>query len=307
MLLACRPAHLSELATLFQTFGIPSAYGRDIRAQVASIWEQCARQGSLITTVFEDVSRQQVVGVSIEVFVTDTFLAEILARPTSQLREQVIRRELMGQSVVLTLEQAQQANTQQGLNLFFLNDPLPPRPLSPEEFRAVDAKWGDVLYDYRACRLQSIIWECYDQQALDMGLSCGMKVFPGQNPVATPDRPCLTTITREQALDQYGTHVSQMFMYAPARFTFTSGQQELLRQALMGATDEELAQSLYLSLSAIKKRWVAIYDRVRLTMPWLLPEDDDETRQTRGTEKRRHLLSYLREHPEELHPINGMG
>ena len=50
-----------------------------------------------------------------------------------------------------------------------------------------------------------------------------------------------------------------------------------------------------------------VRDRVRLTMPWLLPEDDDETRQTRGTEKRRHLLSYLREHPEELHPINGMG
>lgn len=303
MRVSFRPAALDELSPCFEQLGCAAAYTSEIAPRVPGLWEQYFRQGSLMTTRFEDLDQNTVIGLSLEVFVTDAFVQEIRQRPRPFLREELIRRELAGRSAVLTLAQAQAANENAGLNLFFLNDPLPPHECPPVLFHAIDARWGEALYNYRSCNLKTITWECYSQQALQMGLSCGMKLFPYPDGTTQRHPVHLTTITREEALAQYGTHVSQMFIYAPARFSFTLGQQELLRRALMGETDEELAGALYLSLSAVKKRWFSIYDRVYATDPRLLPTEDD-VRQARGAEKRRHLLRYVRSHPEELHPIN---
>ncbi|MBL8163070.1 MAG: hypothetical protein JNJ61_13880 [Anaerolineae bacterium] len=306
MRLMCRSAEFEELTACSALLGGSNVYSMAVRKEVVPVLQRYWRQGSLITTVFEDLDKREIVGLSIEVFIRDTFLEEIRVFPKPYLREELIRRELAGQSVVLSMAEAQVENASNGLNLFFINDPLPLHTLSADEFRAIDVQWGEILYDYRACNLKTITWECYSEQSLEMGLSCGMKqiAYPAQHD-GTAARVHLTSITREQALSQYGTHVSQMFIYAPARFQFTGGQQELLRRALMGETDEALSEGLYLSLSAIKKRWLAIYDRVRAIDPYLLP-DDDTGRQTRGTEKRRFLLHYLRTHPEELHPINAL-
>ncbi len=124
-------------------------------------------------------------------------------------------------------------------------------------------------------------------------------------------RPYCIGLTRAEAIARPGTHASFPFQYAPARFSFTAGQLELLDRSLRGETDEELARSLCLSLSAVKKRWRSIYERVELCDPHIVMAGSgvDENgatafEQKRGAEKRRHLLNYLRHHPEELHPIN---
>ncbi|MEO6003901.1 MAG: hypothetical protein ABIS43_12185 [Opitutus sp.] len=71
---------------------------------------------------------------------------------------------------------------------------------------------------------------------------------------------------------------------------------------MQGETDEELAGALGVTTSAVKKRWVAIYERASQALPsWLEVTDGTATR---GSEKRRHLLNHLREHPAELHPAN---
>ena len=72
----------------------------------------------------------------------------------------------------------------------------------------------------------------------------------------------------------------------------------------MGA-DEHLAGALGTSLPAVKKTWVSIYCRVEDHLPSLVPESvqSDSTAGVRGREKRRRLLAYLREHPEELRPV----
>lgn len=309
MRIICRSATLQELFECFDLLDVKRIHSPKVAQQVPRIWEQYFQQGSLITTLFIDQDQQRIIGLSMEVFISDSFLVEIQQCPRHEWRDEVIRREIEGHSVVLTLAEAQQANRTTGLNLFFLSDPLPIDEVPVEQFQAVDVRWGEVLYDYRACNLRTIVWECYSQQSLQMGLSCGMRLYPDSetNIPTTGSRSSLLIINRDEAMSQYGTHVSQMFIHAPARFSFTTGQQELLRRALMGETDEELASSLYLSLSAIKKRWFSIYDRVQLVDAGILPENGDLIRLTRGTEKRRHLLHYLRVHPEELHPINAAG
>jgi hypothetical protein len=53
----------------------------------------------------------------------------------------------------------------------------------------------------------------------------------------------------------------------------------------------------------VKARWRTIYDRVGEVASDLLPvAADDGASGRRGPEKRRRLLEYLRQHPEELRP-----
>jgi hypothetical protein len=83
-------------------------------------------------------------------------------------------------------------------------------------------------------------------------------------------------------------------------------EQMLLQHALMGETSDELAASLFISPWTVKKRWHAIYERVAdVDRELLLPpvaNSPDAT--SRGGERRRHLLYYLRQHLEELRPFS---
>jgi hypothetical protein len=77
----------------------------------------------------------------------------------------------------------------------------------------------------------------------------------------------------------------------------------LLLTALHGGTDEELADELGISLSAVKKSWQLIYERVSGCDPELVPDAHlDEGNSERGKTKKQRLLAYLREHMEELRP-----
>ena len=60
-------------------------------------------------------------------------------------------------------------------------------------------------------------------------------------------------------------------------------------------------------LSAVKKAWCSIYDRVAAHLPdSILDVDAEEERQNgdRRKQKKQRLLAYLREHPEELRPYS---
>jgi hypothetical protein len=54
----------------------------------------------------------------------------------------------------------------------------------------------------------------------------------------------------------------------------------------------------------VKKRWHAIYERVADVDSELLPPSIayGADASSRGAERRRHLLNYLRQHLEELRP-----
>jgi hypothetical protein len=73
-------------------------------------------------------------------------------------------------------------------------------------------------------------------------------------------------------------------------------------------TDEGLARELNLKLTAVKRRWLTLFERIADVHPDLLPpdvrlpENGDNHIGKRGPQKRHHLLAYVREHPEELRP-----
>jgi len=76
------------------------------------------------------------------------------------------------------------------------------------------------------------------------------------------------------------------------------------RVVLHGETDEELALDLGVSLSAVKKTWAHIYERTSAYLPDVCPACEPSGAAERGKEKKQRLLSYLRDHPEELRPAS---
>ena len=96
--------------------------------------------------------------------------------------------------------------------------------------------------------------------------------------------------------------MSHYFIHNRPRFGFGARQQEMLRLSCLRSdfSDEMLAETLTMSVSAVKNWWQAVYRRVSAAHPDLLPPTDAV--KARGPEKRRCLLQYLREHPEELRP-----
>jgi DNA-binding CsgD family transcriptional regulator len=129
---------------------------------------------------------------------------------------------------------------------------------------------------------------------------------PKQNPDRVFEQPHLAGLTREAATRRKGSWLGSLFLYQPPRLGFSRGEQQLLFAAMGGKTDEELSDSLGVSQSAVKKTWRAIYARVGDNLPELIPNQlsEEELPQDRGKEKKRRLLAYLREHPEELRPYS---
>lgn len=81
-------------------------------------------------------------------------------------------------------------------------------------------------------------------------------------------------------------------------------EQRLLLAALRGGTNEELAADLGVSLSAVKKTWILIYERSSAYVHGFSSEREPDGTTERVKEKKQRLLSYLREHPEELRPAS---
>ena len=111
---------------------------------------------------------------------------------------------------------------------------------------------------------------------------------------------------RDLAFSHSASWVGSFFLYAPPQFGFSRSEQRLLSSALGGGTDDELSDDLGISLAAVKKTWRMIYERVAACQSSLVPtkSQSEEWTQDRGKQKKQRLLSYLREHPEELRPVS---
>jgi len=116
--------------------------------------------------------------------------------------------------------------------------------------------------------------------------------------------PHLIGLTRQLAPGRAGTWASSLFIYEAPRFGFSPSEQRLLLTALLGGTDEEIADELGISLSAVKKAWHSIYEHVTARDPELAPPTppSDLGVSERGKMKKQRLIAYLHDHPEEFRP-----
>lgn len=137
--------------------------------------------------------------------------------------------------------------------------------------------------------------------------SMGFRDRTGRGDPALPD---LYGLSREEAARLLpGSPVRDAFQFTPPRLGFSASERRLLRLAVTQLTDEQMGDELGISGHGIKKVWRSVHQRALDAMPQLFDEAVTATSEsgTRGPERRRTLLQYLRQHPEELRPYLAAG
>jgi DNA-binding CsgD family transcriptional regulator len=278
-----------------------------------SVWLGLLGREAFRAVVFEDAEDSQVqrIGVGVSVFVSDDFLMELKTPPFFWIGPELTKRLLRGDSPLLSDKQVRQANANGGLNLLTWVGALAAAYLKSVE--GIATMVTAFVEAHRGFLLKEITAHSMSLENLEGAIRSGGLFF---NPdegryVESVNKPLhevfaaphLIGLTRELAMARVGTWIGTLFVYQSPQFSFRPSEQRLLLAALQGGTDQDLADVLGISLSAVKKTWRLIYDRVAARSPGLIPDHAaEELTSERGKEKKQRLLAYLREHPEELRP-----
>lgn len=283
-----------------------SYYSEDALAALPKIWGQWLGSGVMSASVMElrlGSALPQIVQFGMNVFVTDQFMAEARTGTMPYVGVDLIARVMAGQSPVLDLAAIRAANSGAGLNLLMCHFGASNQELTPDqELLLVNRMPESFFWLHEGYNLREMLQEYYDMRIVQYCLDAGFL----RRRRSADASPQVVGITREEAAANPGTYVARLFPYSVPRFFFNYGEQKVLLQAIQGRNDEEIADLLGVALSTVKKRWTAIYECVSGHLPEMLPETTlppDLSGQKRGQEKRRRLLVYLRQHPEELRPV----
>ena len=282
-------------------------------------WLRLLDSQAMTTAVFEEVEgvRSRTWGVGVGVFVNDDFNREVKTPPLFWFGPELAKRIMRERSPVLSDSQVREANSGEGLNLLVWEAvPCPEFANRPDVYHLMVSAFlelhqGFLLKEMITSQSESV-------QRLEWAVDAGGLYWDSTNAcyVKSPKgsaeeiirKPHIVGITRELELNRPGSWVGNLFDYHPPRFSFSPSEQRLLHLALGGesGTDQELANALGVSLPTIKKIWLSVYRRVADRQPEIIPDcaRPETEAPERGKEKKRRVLAYLREHPEELRPVS---
>jgi DNA-binding CsgD family transcriptional regulator len=301
---------------LHRSLGLP--YTSASWRALPDLWRVMLSKGAMKVFLVEDRARpldSRIVSFSTIVFVNDDFCSEARSTLPPYLSVDLARRYFSHQLPVLDREQVARANAGGGLNALMCFDGRVCDDLSPEQVLALREKQSEALHlALSGYRVKEFLADAVGPEASQWILDAGAHVRRNYSkyfrkrgvPISrSPRRPLLVGMTKAEAVAHPGSHVAGLFAYTRPRFQFSRSQRMLLQRALMGETCDALARSLSLSPWTVKKRWHAIYERVADVDSELLPPSIAYSvhSSSRGTERRRRLLNYLRQHLEELRPF----
>ncbi len=241
------------------------------------------------------------------------FVGDRRAEEYHQCRHPLIARRLLaewiaGKRPFLHGEEIARANAGTGLNLVaaYFGGPR-------DDGRASIANYESARRAIRGWNLRSYTAEVFSvppRDYRDWGRSLGYRVLEYSDDelrtAGVPEdwRPLIWAATRRDAEFNYGYATALLFKtYAVPRFAFTPREQQMLNLALDGATDSSIARTVGITESGVKKHFRTVYEKVHAAGVFEpLATTAEPAELTRGVELRRHLLTYLREHLEELRP-----
>ena len=288
-------------------------YGSAI-TDLRPVWLRLLGREAFMPVVFEELrgSDVRILGAGVTAFVADDFMRELKTPPLFWIGPELARRVVRGDCPLLSDKEVRVANSGAGLNLIVWQIGILPEDLKRPD--VTSAAMTAFIRLHGGFLLKEVIVQPETMEHLH-GLrnAGGLLLNPadgsyGEFHVSEAHdfltAPCNIGGTRERVLGQLVSWAFPLFVYQPPRCGFSRSEQRLLFSALDGGTDEELAKTLQVSVSAVKKMWHSIYERVGACVPELLPNSVNHVESgERGKEKKHRLLAYLREHPEELRPV----
>lgn len=243
----------------------------------------------------------QVSATGASVFISDAVADAWLASPTPFFAAELMSRVMSGEAeVVLDAQGVARGNSGGGLNLFVLGfthryGAEEPPILRPLLARAIE----HFVYAHRGYKLRRMLREDPTPIA-DVMVASGMAV---QHDFADLGRKVLVAEPGDAPQLFPSTTVSMLFNHSPPEVRYSNAERRLLELAVDGMADGEISAEMGVTASTVKQTWRSIYDRTLRRVPLALPPEDRVSGDgVRGQEKRRHLLTYLRDHPQELRP-----
>lgn len=310
-----RPEEIPDCLALYDSLGLP--YSEPGRRVLPEMFRALLAEDAMQIFLVQNRAaprRSQVVSFGATVFVTDAFCALARSSFSPYLGDQLARHYLASKPVALNRKQIGRANARTGLNVMMCFSACRPDGLSRQHLLAVHEKQSEAFYHaLGGYRVKEFVAELIGEEPFHRMLDAGARLRRNylhhfrKRRLPVPQsarRPWLVGLTKEEAFAHPGAHVAGLFVCPAPRFHFNRSEQALLLHALREETCEELATSLFISPWTVKKRWQAIYERVAKIDHELLPplRAGSLHATSRGLERRRHLLNYLRQHLEELRP-----
>lgn len=276
---------------------------------LCDFWWEIIRSGAGTAGIAADARDPgAIIHFGFSVFVSDERAAEYHRCTTPFIARRLVAEWAAGGHPFLRGPEIARTNAQPGLNLLVTH--YGRRPGDP---RGDIANYESSRRALRGWNLRSFTVECFTEPQRDMrawGESLGYRVLEYSSDrvrdagIPIDRAPFLLTAARSDLPGNAGYGANMLFAtFSPPRFGLNARQQQLLGLALDGGTDLSIARAAGISEAAVKKHFRTIYDKVSVT-GIVDSLTGKRALEGRGTEARRHLLNYLRDHPEELRPYS---
>jgi len=279
---------------------------------LASLWRDLLQEERINGGVVVEPASDRVLAFGLTAFVDDTFLANYLAAAKPDLAACLYEAVRSRRSTLLEPSDVRRANDAGALNFVILHFHLLP-DLDPSAAQGVvAAAEAGFRLAHGGYRVRRVLQEARGAHEAAMLTGAGLRVksdysdyFAARCMAAPPaaERPVLMGLDADDpGTGTLRTAASALFHRDEPRFYFSPSEQRVLARAVLDESDEEIAGELGLSIAAVKKVWRRAYERVTDKAPDMLVMGEDGAGSTRGKEKRRNLIRYLRYHLYELRP-----
>lgn len=301
------------IALLHSPFFHEPAQHDDLRA----MWRHAIETKSGITALAIDPADDAIIHFGLTVAVSDDRAARYQVCEEPLIARRVLSEWTSGGRPFLNAAEIARANAGEGLNLVVLYYGGRLSRDQPDE-RMYAANYESSRRVFSGWNIRSHLTEIFTgnwqgngkEWGASLGFRIGQYTAEQLEDAGIPHdlAPCVWWTRREDAGTNPGWALTLLFTsYARPHLGFTLAEQELLTLALDGHTDELIARRARTSVALVKKRFRAINEKAQDGGVKTGPSAPDLSNGVRGAEMRRHLLHYLREHPEELRPYDASG
>jgi DNA-binding CsgD family transcriptional regulator len=308
-----REATDSDIPAIAETFAGRNALPLEprVRQALPGLLAQLISSPACTLSVFEDDGRSgmHVVSFAGGIFVRDELIDEYLAAPYPGLLAAVLAALLDGRRPLLTADEIRQSNSSEGLVIAVFPMPYGRREWDDpqvQELRKLAPQ--AMMRDIGGYRLRAIYYEVFTEEAARYIQAGGYRLlndFSGladTSSLGTDCRPRMLRLTRADLPPGAMSIATQMFDPPQVRLGLTPAEQRVALRALRGASDRAIAAALGLSTETVRSNWRSIYQRLTHVLadveaPAHQPDDS-----SRGLEKRRVAIEYLRQNMHELRP-----
>ena len=277
------------------------------RKQALASWSELIRTRSFNSIVVEDETERgrRPIAFGASAFVTAWFADEELNQPRPGLADRFIQSLSSPRPAVLSNKEAASASVSKPMDILMLCGSWLRQSLHPEQVRQVQML---LPFGFVECHtgypLHRIFNETVARTQREFQFSSGVFELVKHYPCGERS---LLMMNEASACSVSGSMAIKLYRYEAPILALRDTEKQLLSQALNGGDDTQIAARVHLAVASVKKRWQSVFDRFESAVPALL-RDEGSGRELnhRGSQKRHHVLAYVRRHPEELRPYRWM-